>query len=267
MKVRIAFIGAGKMAEGIVSAMDGETRRCVAMADKSAERRGYMAERYGVETVSSCAGAVAGARLVFFAVRPQDAREAAGETAPFLPPDATVVSILAGKTLASLRGMFPSAAGLVRVMPNLALRAKAGMCALCAAPGTPEEDVEAVERMLSAAGRTIRLEERHFDAATALSGSGPAYFAYMQKSMQKAGEALGLPAEAAALLSAQTMLGTAKFLDESKIPLDPFIDGVCTKGGTTAAGMEVLASGAFDAAVRGALGAAAERSARLGAAG
>ena len=262
--MRISFIGAGKMAEGIVSAMDAAQRAGVAMFDKDHARTSSLAAKYGVSAAPSAEAALAGAQLVFLAVRPQDAGEAAAACARHLAPGATVVSILAGKSLASLAALFPSAAGIVRVMPNLALRAKEGMCAICATPDAPESAVAAVERILSAAGKTVRLEERHFDAVTALSGSGPAYFAYMQKAMQTAGEALGLPREAAALLSAQTMYGTAKFLRESGVGLDAVIDGVCTKGGTTAAGMEKRASGAFDAAVRDTLAAAALRSAELG---
>ena len=100
-------------------------------------------------------------------------------------------------------------------------------------------------------------------SVTALSGSGPAYFAYMAKAMAEAGRALGLDRDAALLLSEQTMYGTAKFLLESGMPLDPFIDGVCTKGGTTAAGMEKLAPSDFAKVVSDTLAAAARRSKEL----
>ena len=107
------------------------------------------------------------------------------------------------------------------------------------------------------------LKEKDFDAVTALSGSGPAYFAYMEEAMAEGGVALGLKPAVARLLAEQTMYGTAKFLRESGMELKPFIDGVCTKGGTTAAGMTKLAVPAFKKIVAKTLAAAAKRSAEL----
>ena len=260
-KYAIGFIGAGKMAEGIVSAM--ASRETVVMAEKDGDRRRFMAERYGVETVPDAKEAIGKADIAFLAVRPQDVAGVAAELGA-LPSGKTLVSIAAGKKLETLRGLFGEACGLVRVMPNLALRARAGMCAICAAPGTPPAHLEAVREILSAAGETTVLEERHFDAVTALGGSGPAYFAYMQKSMAEAGRALGLDKASADLIAAQTMFGTAKYLRESGADLEKFIEGVCTKGGTTEAGMRRLAAGAFDEAVRETIAAAAARSAELG---
>ena len=113
------------------------------------------------------------------------------------------------------------------------------------------------------AGTVVELEERHFDAVTALSGSGPAYFAYMEKAMAEGGERLGLDSKVARTLAEETMYGTAKFLRENGMPLDSFIAGVCTKGGTTAAGMSVLDTPQFAETVAGTLEAAAARSKEL----
>ena len=261
MKYKVAFLGAGKMAEGILTAIDDVST--VVMAEKVAARAEELRKRHGVAVTDDLALAAKSARMVFLSVRPQDVDDVARVVKPVLKPTQVLVSIVAGKTLARLRRAFGSSARLVRVMPNLALRAKAGMCAICAAPNAKKGDVAAVERILGGAGRTVVLAERHFDAVTALSGSGPAYFAYMAKAMAEAGRALGLDREAALLLSEQTMYGTAKFLLESGMPLDPFIDGVCTKGGTTAAGMERLAPSDFAKVVSDTLAAAARRSKEL----
>ena len=173
------------------------------------------------------------------------------------------MSIVAGKTLARLRGFFGKTPGLVRVMPNLALRAKAGMCAVCSAPKTSKAAVAAVTQILGGAGETVVLKEKDFDAVTALSGSGPAYFAYMEEAMAEGGVKLGLKPAVARLLAEQTMYGTAKFLRESGMELRPFIEGVCTKGGTTAAGMVKLGKPAFKKIVADTLAAAAARSREL----
>ena len=261
MKYKIAFLGAGKMAEGILTAIDDVSS--VVMAEKVASRAEELRRKYGVAVTDDLALAAKSARIVFLAVRPQDVDEVAQAVRSVLKPTQALVSIVAGKTLAKLRRAFGNKVRLVRVMPNLALRAKAGMCAICAAPNAKKGDVAAVVRILGGAGRTVVLAERHFDAVTALSGSGPAYFAYMAKAMVDAGRALGLAPDAALLLSEQTMYGTAKFLLESGMPLDPFIAGVCTKGGTTAAGMDVLAPSDFEKVVARTLAAAARRSKQL----
>lgn len=257
----IGFWGAGKMAEGILSALP--TVKNVIMAEKNAERAADLKKRYGVAVTASVQEVAAKAHVIFLAVRPQDVESVAAEVKGFIGDSQTIVSIVAGKTLAKLRSAFGRKAKLIRVMPNLALRAKAGMCALCPATNVPKEDVTAVENILGAAGATVILKEKDFDAVTALSGSGPAYFAYMEAAMMEGGIKLGLKPAVARLLAEQTMFGTAKFLRESGADLQKFIDGVCTKGGTTAAGMVKLANPKFKEIVADTLAAAAKRSHEL----
>jgi len=257
----IGFFGAGKMAEGILQTIP-EKRRVI-LAEKVAARAKELAKRYGVRTTSSVADVAKKADVIFLAVRPQDVDAVAQEVKPLLKAKQTIVSIVAGKTCARLRAAFGTKVGLIRVMPNLALRAGAGMCAITSSRGTNAKAVALVERILGGAGETVRLGERDFDAVTALSGSGPAYFAYMEQAMAEGGVALGLKPAVARLLAEQTMYGTAKFLRESGMDLTDFISGVCTKGGTTAAGMVHLAKPGFKKAVAATLKAAAKRSKEL----
>lgn len=259
--MKVGFFGAGKMAEGILSAI--EQKKNVVMAEKLPSRAKELSSRYGVKTTADLKEVAKAADLIFLAVKPQDVDAVAAEVKPLLGADKTLVSIVAGKTLAKLRAAFGPKVRLVRVMPNLCLRAGAGMCAICAAPKTPKADVAAVERILGGAGATVVLKEKDFDAVTALSGSGPAYFAYMEEAMAEGGVALGLKPAVARLLAEQTMYGTAKFLRESGMELKPFIDGVCTKGGTTAAGMVKMAKPTFKKIVAQTLAAAARRSSEL----
>ena len=258
---KIGFFGAGKMAEGILTAI--ADKKSVIMAEKVDARAEELVKKYGVTTTDDVKGVAESAQLVFLAVRPQDMDAVAAEVKPLLTAKQTLVSIVAGKTLAKLRKAFGPKVNLIRVMPNLALSANAGMCAITAAPKTPAKDVKAVEKILGGAGATAVLKEKDFDAVTALSGSGPAYFAYMEEAMVEGGIKLGLKPDVARLLAEQTMYGTAKFLRESGMPLRPFIDGVCTKGGTTAAGMVEMDVPAFKQIVAKTLAAAAKRSKEL----
>ncbi len=266
-KTKIGFFGAGKMAEGILAAaalMPGFDPATVLMAEKVPARARELAKRYGVRTTPDARDVAAAAPLIFLAVRPQDLAALAADVKPLLTKKTLVVSIAAGKSLATLRTALGREARLVRVMPNLALRAKEGMCAICPAKNATPADVRKVAKILNGAGRTLVLAERHFDAVTALSGSGPAYFAYMEQAMVAGGVALGLPPEAARLLAEQTMLGTAAFLRQSGADLETFINGVATPGGTTAAGMDVLRASSFAETVAATLKASAARSAELG---
>ena len=252
--MKIGFFGAGKMAEGILSAI--ENKRGVVMAEKVEARAKELKAKYGVKVVADVKEVAKSCDLVFLAVRPQDVDVVAAEVKPLLKKGQVLVSIVAGKTLAKLKAAFGSKAKLIRVMPNLALRAKAGMCAITSHHAE-------VEKILGGAGATVVLKEKDFDAVTALSGSGPAYFAYMEEAMMEGGVALGLKPAVARLLAEQTMFGTAKFLRESGMELRPFIDGVCTKGGTTAAGMKFLSKPGFKKQVAQTLAAAAKRSKEL----
>lgn len=261
MKAKIGFIGGGKMAEGIISAI--KNKKSVVVAEKIPERAADLKKRLGVAIAKDIADVAKRANLVFIAVRPQDIEAAAAELKKHLGTGHTIVSIVAGKTIAKLRALFGKAPGIVRVMPNLALRSNAGMCAVCATKKTCKDAVKAVTDILGGAGETVVLDERHFDAVTALSGSGPAYFAYMEEAMAEGGVALGLKPAVARLLAEQTMYGTAKFLRESGMELRPFIEGVCTKGGTTAAGMTKMSKPAFKKIVADTLAAAARRSKEL----
>ena len=128
--------------------------------------------------------------MIFLAVRPAQVADVAEAVKGSIKEGATIVSIAAGKSLAVLRRAFGPKVALIRVMPNLALKANAGMCAIAPARGVSKDVLAAVEKILSGAGRTVILPEKCFDAVTALSGSGPAYFAYMMKMMAEGGEAL-----------------------------------------------------------------------------
>ena len=173
--MKIGFFGAGKMAQGILSAMDDPSSVILSSVD----------DNRNVEIAKTC-------ELIFLAVRPQDVDAVAAEVKPFLTARQTVVSIVAGKTLKRLRQTLGAKVNLIRVMPNLALRAGAGMCAICPGPRAPKKHLAEVERILGGAGATVVLKEKDFDAVTALSGSGPAYFASLEEAMVEGGVALGL---------------------------------------------------------------------------
>ena len=148
--MKIGFLGAGKMAEGILSAIPN--KRGVIMAEKVPARAKELKHKYGVKMTDDIKIVAKVADLVFLAVRPQDVDTVAAEVKPLLGAKTTIVSIVAGKTLAKLRTAFGTKVRLIRVMPNLALRAKAGMCAIAYGAGTPARPRPAVAAFLGGAG-------------------------------------------------------------------------------------------------------------------
>lgn len=264
--MKICFLGAGKMAEAIISAaIDGGVFKAdeVIACDISEERRAYIAKKTGCAATDDAAAAVKASRVVVLGVRPQDLDTLLASLKGAFTDKHLVLSICAGKTLKVLRKGVGRNARLVRIMPNLALRVRRGMVAYTAAKGARPADLKLVRKMFGCAGTAIELAEKHFDAVTALSGSGPAFFAYTLKAMTDGGVKAGLPADAAALLASQTMLGTIEYLISSKADLGKFIEAVCSKGGTTEAGMKVLAASDAAEVFAETLAAAAARSAAL----
>ena len=261
---KIGFIGCGKMGGAILSAFlkNGVGADDVLVCDAREETLAAY-RKMKIAVTDSPADVAACCRTVFLAVKPQDFDALVSGIAHRLGPSKLVVSIAAGKTLARIRELAGPGPRLVRVMPNIPVLVGEGMVAYAPDTSAKPADVKLVAKLLGSCGTAIQLEERHFDAVTALSGSGPAFFAYVMEAMAAAGEKLGLPADAARLLSNKTMLGTARYLAETGQDPQAFIRAVCSPKGTTEAGMKKLEASSTAAALEKTLAAAAKRSAEL----
>jgi pyrroline-5-carboxylate reductase len=262
----IGFLGSGKMAEALLAgvlkaglAAPGEIVAC----EKLAERRAEIRRRYKVRVTASARTTLAACDTVVLAVKPQDLDAMLAPLVALWQPRHLVISIAAGKTLAGLQLSLGARTRLVRVMPNLALMVGEGMSAFCLGTAAKTADRGTVQRLLSCAGRTVELDECHFDAVTALSGSGPAFFAYILQAMVDAAIGAGLPEEAAQLLAKQTMLGAARYLLDTDRTPQEFISAVASPKGTTAAGLAVLEQSAARSILGRTIRAAARRSAEL----
>jgi pyrroline-5-carboxylate reductase len=177
-----------------------------------------------------------------------------------------VVSIAAGIRLADLARWLGDGVPTVRAMPNRPALIGAGITALYGGPGVTIDDRVAVERLMAAAGETVWLErESQMDAVTAISGSGPAYFFLLIEALEEAGMALGLPHETARRLAVETARGAGRLAAESGHEPATLREQVTSKGGTTAAALDVLEAGGLRAIVERAVAAAARRSAELAA--
>ena len=265
-ELKIGFLGAGKMAEAILSAIldAGLTEPWnITACDKAEPRRKLMDKQYNVVVTDDPVQTVKDCKTLLVAVKPQDLDALLASIKPFLTKQHLIISIAAGKTLAVLRKGAGDKPRFVRVMPNLAIMAGEGMCVYCPDKSAKPADTKLAAMIFGSAGATIQLPEKNFDAVTALSGSGPAYFACLLKAMMDGGIALGLPKDEARLMAEQTMIGTAKYLQESGRDLGEFIQAVCSPKGTTEAGMKVLGKSTVPKTIAKTLEATAKRSAEL----
>ena len=266
MSRKIAVLGAGKIGEslvaGLVSSRWREPSEIVATGRRD-ERLAELAERYGVETTRSNREAADGASVIVVAVKPQDIETLLGELVGAVQPGQTVLSIVAAIPTALLERHLGDGVPVVRAMPNTPAAVHEGIAGIAPGRHAGDEDVARAEEVLSHLGRTVRIEESYMDAVTAVSGSGPAYFALLAESMIEAGILLGLSREISTTLVVQTMLGTAKLLrDEGMHPVE-LREMVTSPGGTTIAAIRELEQAGVRAAFLNAIQAAMRRSREL----
>lgn len=269
MSYKLAFIGAGNMAEAIArAAIDHHVvpAKDIIAADPSPERRDLFRDM-GVDIAANNAAAVKDAQQILLAVKPQMFTAVAAELAEHLRPEQVVISIMAGVTTAKLAAALAGPKGsprIVRAMPNTPLMVGRGMTGLALAANAKAGDDELAMRLFSAAGQAVRVDEAQLDAVTAVSGSGPAYLFYLAEAMQQAAEELGL-GEDARLLVAQTLLGASELLKGSPRTATELRRQVTSPGGTTQAAIEAMDRANVRDSIVSAIRAAHARSKELGA--
>ena len=262
----LAIIGGGRMGEAIAGGLlaSGLTPAdSIVIAEPVAERCAELASTHGIRCVPGAADAARGADIVLLAVKPQVIDEVAVSVADALT-GALVVSIAAGISCARLESHLPDGTAVVRVMPNTPALVGEGMSVISGGSDAGDEHIDLVRRVFSAIGRTIVLDERHQDAATAISGSGPAYIALVIDALARAGVRHGLSRQVAEELALQTVAGTAALIDQTGQHPEQVIDGVASPGGTTIAAIEALEAGGLRAAFSAAVTAAVKRAKELG---
>ena len=265
---RIAVLGTGRIGEALISGLLSSGWRRpedIIASSRRPERVVELAERYGIATTMDNVEAAAGAALVVVAVKPQDIEGLLGQIGPAISTEQTVLSVAAATPTAAIEGHLAAGVPVVRAMPNTPSTVHEGIAGLCAGAHADDAHVTLAEEALAHLGSVVRVPERHMDAVTAVSGSGPAYFALLAEAMIEAGLLLGLSREISTQLVIQTMFGTAKQLrDEGLHPVE-LREMVTSPGGTTIAAIRELESAGVRAAFLNAIQAAMNRARELAA--
>jgi len=262
----VAFLGAGKMGEALVSGLirsGGRTAEEIMVTCRREERARELAGKYGVHATLSNPEACAWAEVLVLMVKPQDMEVLLGQIAEHVRPEQLVVSFAAGIRTSFVERHLAEGVPVVRVMSNVPVMVDEAMSVI--SPGTYAQDkhLAIAEELLGYVGRVLRLPEKHQDAITATSGSGPAYFFLLAEAMIEACILLGLSRDVATELIVQTMLGSAKMLrDTGRHPVE-LREMVTSPGGTTIEAIRHLEEAGVRAAFLNAIDKARKRSEEL----
>jgi len=263
----IAILGAGKMGEALTSGLlrsgvvgPGEIVAAVRRDDRAKQLR----DGYGID-VMTAAEAAGHAQTLVIAVKPQDMSALLDEIGPVVTPAALVISVAAGITTAYIGSKLRDNVPVVRVMSNTPVLVDEAMSVISPGRHATEEHLRRAEELLRPVGKVLRIPEAQQDAATALSGSGPAYVYYLVESMVDAGILLGMGRGAALEMVIQAVFGAATMLRESGEHPVILREAVTSPGGTTISAIRELEKHGVRAALLAAIEAARDRGRELGA--
>ena len=271
---KLAVLGAGKLGGILLRAYLKQglfVSNRVTATVKHAERAAALAKELGVAVTTDNSEAVKGADIILLTVKPQTVAEVLQEIATEIGPQTLLVSVAASvptgfieQQLAAATGSKRDEVAVVRAMPNTPAAVGCGMTAICGGTHGRPEHLDIARNMFDAVGCTIVLDEKHMDAVTGLSASGPAFAYIILESLAEGGVKVGLPRDVATKLAAQTVLGSAKMVLETGMHPGALKDMVTSPGGTTIEGLHELEKGKLRGTVISAVRAATDKSRKLG---
>ena len=261
----IAILGAGKMGEALLSglARAGFSPSGLVVVVRRPSRAEELRVGYGVAAMAA-ADAVKTAETLVIAVKPQDMTALLDQIAPHVPADRLIISVAAGIPTGLIERRLGIDIPVVRVMSNTPVHVDEAMSVISAGRYAGEEHLRRAEELLRPVGKVLRIPESQQDAATALSGSGPAYVYFLVEAMVDAGILLGIPRATALQMVKQAVYGAATMLrdkDEHPVILR---EDVTSPGGTTISAIRELERHGVRAAFLAAIEAARDRGAELG---
>jgi len=264
--MKIAIIGCGNMGMAFANSFiqyNLVQKEDLLLIEKNQERGAVLQDQKAGVVVDTISDKISSVDLVILSVKPQDYASVSGELETLLQPNQIVLSIMAGIPISKLQTSLNHDL-IVRAMPNTPALLGMGMTAFAAAAAVGLADIRKVENLINSTGRAVFLEdEALIDAVTGLSGSGPAYFFYLIKSMIDAGVSMGFDPAMSALLVKQTMLGSYHLMQTSDKSLDELIQAVASKGGTTEAALRTFAETRVSEGLQKGIFAARDRAAEL----
>lgn len=265
---KIGFVGCGNMCQALIGAILRKgliNADCIYGAVKHETTIQKVLNDYpGTHITIDITETTKPCNLIFLGVKPQNALEVLDIISESWTQDKILVSICAGIVIPTLEQHLPTGAKVVRVMPNMPCLIGEMAAGYSLNEYCTEDDDRRVKEVLGAAGLAYKIPEDQIDALAAISGSGPAYVAYLIQEFARAGVRAGLPEDVAEGLALQTFRGTADMLRETGMSPQTLIDKVTSPKGTTLAGRQVLENGQIPVIFNGTVDASIKRAKELG---
>jgi pyrroline-5-carboxylate reductase len=263
---RVAVLGAGKMGGILVKALLDKklfSPSLTAATVQHEERASALSQKLGIPVATDNAAAARGADIVIVGVKPQAVQAVIDDIRTQLTPEQLVISVAASVPTSAIENALGAAIPVVRAMPNTPCAIGHGMTALCKGKHAGPQHLEIASELFNVVGRTVIVDEKHMDAVTGLSASGPAYIYIILESLAEAGVKVGLPRDIATLLAAQTALGAAGVVLETGDHPALLKDAVTTPAGCTIDGIMELEEGKLRVTLIKAVVKAAQRAKEL----
>jgi len=263
---KIGFIGGGNMAEALIKGLLSGSfpAEKIIASEPSDPRREHLIDAYGIELADNNLDLMERSDIIVLAIKPQIVAEVLEEVAGAYRNDKLIVSILAGVTSATIEKYFQGAPRVVRVMPNTPALVGEAASTICRGHHSGQEDLNVVRQLLETVGKVQLIDERQMDAATGLSGSGPAYIYTVIEALADGGVREGLRRDVAHALAVQTVVGAALMVRETGEHPAILRDQVCSPGGTAITGVSTLEKNGLRTTLMEAVSASAARSRELG---
>jgi pyrroline-5-carboxylate reductase len=245
-KTKIAVIGAGKLGEALIAGMmdAGIVKKDQFIATAAhRERLDLIQKKLGVKVTLSNGEAVRKAQLVLLCVKPQVVEEVLRQIADDMTSSHVLISVAASVSTRFMENILAKPIPVIRAMPNTPCLIKEGMTVVARGTHATDAQVQAAKKMFDAIGRCLILDEKHMDAVTALSASGPAFVYTIIESLVEGGVRVGLPRDAATLLASQMMHGAANMVLQTGEHPAKLKDIVTTPAGCTVDGLLELEEG------------------------
>ncbi|MGD0903585.1 MAG: pyrroline-5-carboxylate reductase [Terracidiphilus sp.] len=266
--VRVAVLGAGKMGGILLQAFLKQKLfdpNLIHATVGHAERALALSTQWGVDVGTNNLKAASQADLILLGVKPFQVPALIEEIRPALTKDKTLISFAASVTTRAIEEAAGLEIAVIRAMPNTPSMLGAGMAALCRGRFVSAQQMELAERIFETVGRAVTVDEKHMNAVTGLSASGPAYIYIIIEALAEAGVKVGLPRDTATQLAAQTTFGAAKMVLETGWHPAMLKDAVTTPAGCTIDGILELEEGGLRVTLIKAVMRATERAKQLAA--
>lgn len=265
---KIAFIGAGSMAEAIISGIISsnfiQADNIFVTNRANQERLKEMQRQYKVQCTHDKEKVINDADIIILSMKPADVKSAIEPIKAYLKSNQLIISVIAGISTSYLSNVIEKNVPVIRAMPNTSASIGYSATALCKGQNVTDQHIKMSESLFQTIGTTVIVAEEDMHTVTAVSGSGPAYVYYLVEAMEKAAVEAGLDQDIAKSLITQTVLGAGEMLEHSGKSARTLRENITSPSGTTEAGLKTLAKYDFEKAIIECVKSASDRSVELG---